>query len=71
MLNDVHMKHYISVEMLTYLFKYQVGGNTPSEKVKNYTEFFWETIEDYFLGRVPAQVEENLSKQSYRNNKVD
>lgn len=71
LLNDVHMKHYISVEMLTYLFKYQVGGNTPSEKVKNYTEFFWETIEDYFLGRVPAQVEENLSKQSYRNNKVD
>lgn len=69
LLNDVHMKHYISVEMLTYLFKYQVEGDTPSEKVKNYTEFFWETIEDYFLGRIPAQVEENLSKRSYSNSK--
>ena len=32
LLNDVHMKHYISVEMLTYLFKYQAEGKTQSEK---------------------------------------
>lgn len=71
LLNDVHMKHYISVEMLTYLFKYQAEGNTQSEKVKNYTKFFWETIEDYFLGTVPAPVEEALAKQSFNNNSAD
>lgn len=66
LLNDVHMKHYISVEMLTYLFKYQAEGKTQSEKVKNYTTFFWETIEDYFLGKIPVPVEEALSRESYK-----
>ena len=65
LLNDVHMKHYISVEMLTYLFKFQAEGNSQSEKVKNYTEFFWETIEDYFLGKIPTPVEEALTNQLY------
>ncbi|MBG9988269.1 ATP-dependent DNA helicase RecQ [Aerococcaceae bacterium DSM 111176] len=64
LLNDVHMKHHISVEMLTYLFKYQAEGSSQSEKVQNYTDFFWETVENYFLGIVPAPVEEAIAYQA-------
>lgn len=63
LLHEMKLKHYTSVEMLTYLFKYQAEGNTPSEKVLNYTDFFWESIENYFLGVIPSEVEEELYRQ--------
>ncbi|WP_088034874.1 DEAD/DEAH box helicase [Evansella clarkii] len=47
-LNNVHQRHKISVAMLTYLFKNEVN-----------TEEFWDSIEDYFLGRVPQEVIES------------
>ena len=52
--------------MLTYLFKYQAEGSSQSEKVQNYTDFFWETVENYFLGIVPAPVEEALAYQAQK-----
>jgi ATP-dependent DNA helicase RecQ len=49
-LNNVHMRHEMSVEMLRYLF----------EKEAN-TLLFWELIEDYFLGKVPDEVTQRLA----------
>ncbi len=48
-LNNVHKRHKISVEMLSYLFENEVK-----------TDEFWENIEDYFLGRVPQEVLERV-----------
>ena len=50
----------MSVEMLTYLFTYKAEGRLKSERIQNYTDFFWEKIEDYFLGIIPKDVEERL-----------
>lgn len=44
-LESVHHRHRLSVSMLTYIFK-----------AKMETEEFWDTIEDYFLGKVPDEV---------------
>lgn len=44
-LENVHLRHKISVAMLTYLFKNQVDNET-----------FWEHIENYFLGKIPGEV---------------
>lgn len=61
LLEDVHRRHRISVEMLTYLFTYKAEGRLKSERIQNYTNFFWEKIEDYFLGIIPKEVDEKLS----------
>lgn len=61
LLEDVHRRHRISVEMLTYLFTYKAEGRLKSERIQNYTNFFWEKIEDYFLGIIPKDVDEKLS----------
>lgn len=57
LLEEVYFRHRISVEMLTYLFTYKAPGAKKAERVKNYTEFFWDKIEDYFMGIVPPEVE--------------
>jgi len=44
-LENVHLRHKISVAMLTYLFRNQVNNDT-----------FWEHIENYFLGKIPDEV---------------
>jgi len=44
-LDNVYKRHRVSVEMLTYLFT-----------EKNSTDEFWESIEDYFLGKIPEPV---------------
>lgn len=44
-LENVHLRHKISVAMLTHLFKNQVDNSS-----------FWEYIENYFLGRIPDEV---------------
>lgn len=44
-LENVHLRHKISVAMLTYLFKNEVSNND-----------FWEHIENYFLGKIPEEV---------------
>lgn len=62
LLADVHNRHRISVELLTYLFKLEKKGNTNREKIKNYTDEFWEIIEQYFLGKLPDKVIDKLNK---------
>ena len=62
-LRSVHERHNISVELLTYLFKMEKEGATKDEKLRNYTEKFWDVIEDYFLGKLPDSVQAKL----YRN----
>lgn len=61
-LKDVQAKHYTSVEMLKYLFKKEKDGNSPKEKVLNYSKWFWDNIEDYFMGILPSEVKDALSK---------
>lgn len=63
LLNNIYLRHKISVEMLTYLFTYKVEAKSPQEKIIKYTDFFWDKIEDYFLGYIPNEVEERLSKK--------
>lgn len=60
LLDDVNKKHKISVEMLNFLFKLPKNGKNEVQKVENYTKDFWNYIEDYFLGDIPAEVSENL-----------
>ncbi|CDI50597.1 helicase domain-containing protein [Clostridium tetani 12124569] len=62
LLNNIYLRHKISVEMLTYLFTYKVKANTPQEKIVKYTDFLWNKIEDYFLGYIPTEVEDKLYK---------
>ncbi|WP_123043466.1 DEAD/DEAH box helicase [Cohnella candidum] len=44
-LENVHLRHKISVAMLTFLFKNEVSNPE-----------FWEYIENYFLGKIPDEV---------------
>lgn len=62
-LEDVQNKHYTSVEMLNYLFSKKRDGKNIGEKVKLYSKWFWDTIEDYFMGILPEEVKENISKR--------
>ncbi|WP_235505534.1 helicase-related protein [Enterococcus sp. RIT-PI-f] len=57
LLEEVYFRHKISVEMLAYLYTYKASGVKKSERIKNYTEFFWDKIEDYFMGIIPPEVE--------------
>lgn len=63
LLSNIYLRHKISVEMLTYLFTYKVEADSPQEKILKYTDFFWDKIEDYFLGDIPIEVEEKLYKK--------
>lgn len=60
LLNNIYLRHRISVEMLTYLFTHKVYADSFQEKILKYTDFFWDKIEDYFLGNIPSEVEEKL-----------
>ncbi|WP_161568925.1 DEAD/DEAH box helicase [Exiguobacterium sp. SL-9] len=44
-LNNVHYRHKLSIEMLKYIFENKMDTAT-----------FWEVIEDYFLGSIPEEV---------------
>lgn len=60
LLSEVYNKHKISLELLTYLFKLPKRGETEIEKQKNYSEDFWNIVEEYFLGRLPDPVKEKI-----------
>lgn len=62
-LSDVQGKHYISVEMLKYLFTKKFPGLSGREKVVQYTRWFWENIEDYFMGIIPDEVKDALDRK--------
>ncbi|WP_243198115.1 DEAD/DEAH box helicase [Weissella diestrammenae] len=59
-LEDVVFKHRIGVAMQKYLFTHKENGMNAQEKITNYTKWFWDKIEDYFMGRLPSEVEESL-----------
>ena len=62
-LQDVQSKHYTSVEMLKYLFTKKQIGATAKERILNYTEWFWDNIENYFMGILPSEVKETISRK--------
>ncbi|HIV74316.1 MAG TPA: ATP-dependent DNA helicase RecQ, partial [Candidatus Pseudogracilibacillus intestinigallinarum] len=61
-LKDVQIKHYTSVEMLKYLFTKKQTGGTKKERILNYSEWFWDNIENYFMGIIPNEVKNALNK---------
>ena len=61
-LKDVQTKHYTSVEMLKYLFTKEQEGKTQKERILNYSKWFWDSIEDYFMGIIPNEVKNALNK---------
>lgn len=61
-LKDIQSKHYTSVEMLSYLFKKEQPETKASERIPNYTKWFWNEIENYFMGILPDEVVQNLEK---------
>ncbi|WP_461218645.1 helicase-related protein [Lapidilactobacillus salsurivasis] len=63
-LQDVQIKHYTSVEMLKYLFTKKIDGATSGERIEKYSTWFWDNIEDYFMGRLPNEVKEALAKDA-------
>lgn len=63
-LNDVQTKHYTSVEMLKYLFTKEQEGSSRKERIFNYSKWFWDNVEDYFMGIMPDEVKSALSKQN-------
>ncbi|WP_051975858.1 hypothetical protein [Lactobacillus delbrueckii] len=60
LLSDVAKKYYISVGMFKYLFTMPKYGNNEMEIVMNYTNEFWDIVEDYFFGKFPAAVEKEI-----------
>lgn len=63
-LRDVQIKHYTSVEMLKYLFGKEQPEKNVSERIVNYSKWFWDNIENYFMGILPNEVKDALSKES-------
>lgn len=61
-LEDVRHKHYVSWAMLGYLFTKEQPEKHVEDRIVNYTEWFWNTIEDYFMGIIPEEVREEYSK---------
>ncbi|HDU8540409.1 TPA: ATP-dependent DNA helicase RecQ [Enterococcus faecalis] len=61
-LQDVQTKHYSSVEMLKFLFTKKQSGNSPKEKILSYSKWFWDNIENYFMGILPNEVKATLTK---------
>lgn len=57
-LDKIKDDYYRNVAMLEYLFKYQPTGSTNADRVKDYTTFFWSTVEDFFLGTLPSDIEQ-------------
>lgn len=57
-LEDVKNKHYISVEMLKYLFSKKSYKSFGKEEIINYSSWFWDNIENYFMGILPNEIKD-------------
>lgn len=62
-LRDVQVKHYTSVEMLKFLFTKEQPETSQKERILNYSKWFWDNIENYFMGILPNEVKDILSKK--------
>lgn len=64
-LQDVRMKQHTSVEMLKYLFTQKKFSKMPTkERILNYSQWFWDNIEDYFMGLLPNDVKDEIYKKN-------
>lgn len=63
-LKDVQVKHYTSVEMLKFLFTKEQPEISQKERILNYSKWFWDNIENYFMGILPNEVKDILSKKA-------
>lgn len=55
-LEDVRNKHKTSWRMLHYMFTKKQPEKKAIDRIMNYTPWFWDTIEDYFMGIIPNEV---------------
>lgn len=62
-LQDVQIKYYTSVEMLKYLFTKEQTEKQAKERIVNYSIWFWDNIENYFMGILPNEVKDALTKR--------
>ena len=62
-LKDVKVKHYTSVEMLRFLFTKEQPERSQKERILNYSKWFWDNIENYFMGILPNEVKDTLSRK--------
>lgn len=63
-LKDVRLRHNTSVEMLKYLFTREQNEIEMELRIKNYTKWFWDSIEDYFMGEIPETVDNSIFKKN-------
>lgn len=61
-LEDVQIKHFHSVEMLKFLFMREQPEHSNKERVINYSKWFWDNIENYFMGSLPNEVRDIVSR---------
>ncbi len=61
-LKDIQTKHYTSVAMLKYLFTKKQTEKNEKERIQNYSQWFWDNIEDYFMGILPNPVRDEILK---------
>lgn len=52
--------------MQRFLFTHKENGNSGKERVEKYTDWFWGQIEDYFMGKLPEEVETELFQKKSR-----
>lgn len=62
-LQDVQVKHYTSVEMLKFLFTKEQPETSVKERILNYSKWFWDNMENYFMGIIPNEVKDVLTKK--------
>ncbi|WP_057828520.1 DEAD/DEAH box helicase [Liquorilactobacillus cacaonum] len=63
-LQDVQLRHYTSVAMLKYLFMKEQSEPSDKKRIINYSRWFWDNIENYFMGILPNEVKDMLSKKN-------
>lgn len=63
-LEDVQRKHYTSVSMLRYLFTKNQPEKDDNVRIVNYSNWFWDQIEDYFMGILPNEVKDDLASKT-------
>lgn len=69
-LTKITRDYWQNVAMLEYLFTHKGQGADAAAKKADYTEFFWNRVEDFFLGHIPEEVtreEEKLAKERKAN----
>ena len=60
-LQDVISKQHTSVAMLEYLFTQKKFSKlNAKDRTVKYSEWFWDNIENYFMGVIPSEVKDRL-----------